>query len=174
MAPLELVMGIPFLLFLVASTWSLGRVALSKQATAVKVRNATFAQRTTPDRPSRAIRTSFPNPDEAMALSSLADHTRGNLRGNTTSSVRVSHWLGGQRHPREQTMLIVNTWDHRQVDMTTTAPHFSVMTRMVRDIDDIDLGNLNIGELVSNAVINRIERMLQDQLFSIMSSFPGL
>lgn len=134
MASLELVMGLPFLMFLIASIWAIGRVGLAKQAAAIQVRHYAWQQRLEPEqRSSKLSSQSLADPDHAMALTSIAFPGSGILHGETKQQVSVPNWLGGQVNPTAKTAMTVRTWSHREVDMSSSRPHFGLFLRMGED-----------------------------------------
>ena len=131
MAPLELVLGLPFLLFLVASIWSIGRVGLGKQAAEIQARQYTWKQRMEPDRRSPDLASqSFPNPDSPLSVFSGINPGSGIFNGETKQDVSVPRWLGSRARPEGKTSLTVHTWSHHQVDMSSSRPHFHLLVKM--------------------------------------------
>src|SRR6056297_998049 len=117
MAPLELVIGMPFLLLVVATCWSIGSVALGRQAAAMQTRHQGWNQRTDPARRRHAMASLRPT---------------GNLLADQrTRSVRVAGWLGTTKNPESRSAVVVGTWDHRDVpEMGNNGPHVFLFPKL--------------------------------------------
>ena len=136
-APLELVLGLPFVMFLIASMFAIGKVGLAKQSAAIATRQHTWEQRLEPHRRSSELELQeFREPDIALAVSSIVYGGSGILRGEAKEDVAVPNWLGGNASPRGRTALVVRTWSHRQVDMSSSRPHFDLIWRMGQNPGD--------------------------------------
>lgn len=129
MASLELVLGMPFLLLVVATAWSIVMTGLGQQVASIEARHHGWSMRTatggTPAQVHSATRTSSPQP-----LTSL-DPNSDILIAMTERSVGVAGWLGGSVVARGRVAVTIGTWDHRDVpEMNNAGPHIFLFPRL--------------------------------------------
>lgn len=122
MAPLEFVLGIPFLLLLFTFIFSLGFAFLNKTTVSIEVRHAVWKTRDDPANWG----------DDALSVWTAIDPNSGAVEDERTKSARVANWLGGSLTVRSKAAVLTGTWDSRQVDVfEKEEPHLGVLEKML-------------------------------------------
>lgn len=116
-------MGLPFLLLVVVTGWSIGKAAMGRQVAAIDARQQGFAQRP-------SSRNSFRQVNRAMES---LDPSSGMRRTQVTKDVRVARFLGNRVQPSSEVTVVVGTWDHNGVkEMGRAGPHVFLFPKLAK------------------------------------------
>ncbi|TWU03692.1 coiled-coil domain-containing protein [Neorhodopirellula pilleata] len=122
MAPLEFVMGLPFLMLLFGFIFMLGRVTLEQSDSAIVARYEGWKDRS--DQSTWAD-------DELSVVATMTADT-GRAMGDGKRSVKVYSWLGGTIDTNSTNVVLSGTWDSDQVQtFNEKEPHFKILEKML-------------------------------------------
>ena len=129
-APLELVLSLPFLAALFAITLSIGALSMGRSTTSIEARQLTWSARPFAQIPAGLVNT---DSSETLPLTLLAsvNPTSGELYGETEQPVALARSIG-ERTARGRSGLVMNTWDYRTLgdDFSGSGPHYRILARM--------------------------------------------
>src|SRR5262245_36895212 len=108
MAPLELVMSLPFVLVVAAMTMSLGFAALGRYDAATNARYAAWKMRSDPNsKPDGVVESSY---KKSTALSSFSiDALDGEIYVRTQREVQLFPWLGNMANAESGTAVLTDS-----------------------------------------------------------------
>ncbi len=135
-APIELVMGLPFLLVVVASCYSIGKAVVGKQVATIEVRRYGWTLARDPENANASrnlVRQGWLEASSPQsAMTSL--NPKSDIRlFETEKRTRIARWLGDSVRPRGRTAVVVGTWDHEDVpEMNRLAPHVFLFGKVAR------------------------------------------
>lgn len=122
MAPLEFVLGLPFLLLLFTFIFSLGFAFLNKTTVSIEVRHAVWK--------SRDDQANWGN--DALSVWTAIDPNGGAVEDERTKTAKIAKWLGGSLAVRSKASVLTGTWDSRQVGVfDKEEPHLGVIEKML-------------------------------------------
>ncbi|QDV66471.1 hypothetical protein Poly24_01570 [Rosistilla carotiformis] len=118
-------MGLPFLLLVVATMWSVGKASIGKHQAAIEARRHVWTLRTAPTQTSTNLKSQNYVRDAPMER--LDRPTLGMVSGEAEENIRIAGWLGSSTRPTSKTAVLAGTWDHQQVNMDD---RFDIAVRM--------------------------------------------
>ena len=131
-APLELVMGLPFLFAVFAMLLSLGYVSLRKGMVTADVRREVWKLRDPDQQGSGITNKEGPQSYVPMAVIPPPSSDEGMVYGEVQGSVRVFSRGGGSVSPTSGTAVLIGSWDHREIDdFNDRGPHLEIIERIL-------------------------------------------
>ena len=134
MAPLELVMSLPFLLGVFAMLLSIGFVSLEKARVVVAARHDVWTLRQDPSASPAGMQVESDSNPKPFSVTGANHDTSGLVYGKVTGNAKRFAWLGGPVQPQGQAAVLAQSWDSKQVsdfDDQPDGPHLSVLDRMI-------------------------------------------
>ncbi len=132
MAPLEFVMGLPFLMMVMAIIYAVAYAGVHKTQVVLQARHQVWTMRE--DTHSHSLenykRVKDTKPLRLISLL-VGKEMPGEISGIGSSSWKTYPWLGGNKTTKSRTVLITGTWDHTEItEFNSSGPHFSVLERI--------------------------------------------
>lgn len=146
MASLEFVMGLPFLMLVMAIIYAVAYAGVNKTKVVFQARHQVWKMRESSN--SHTLqnykRVTDTKPMKLLAGTQENDMP-GEVSGAGSSNWTTYSWLGGSKSTRSSTVIITGTWDHKEItNFNSDGPHFGVLDR---------IGGMNTGPLT---VLDRI------------------
>jgi hypothetical protein len=146
-ASLEFVMGLPFLMLVMAIIFSVAYAGVNRTKVVFQARHQVWKMREDGHSHTlqKYIRIKDTKPMNPVAGMSEKDMP-GEISGAGNSKWKTYSWLmGGNLSTQSATIIITGTWDHKEItNFNSSGPHFGVLDR---------IGGINTGPL---AVLDRI------------------
>lgn len=140
MAPLEFIMGLPFLMGVMAIIWAVAYAGVHKTKVVLQARNQVWAMREESNTHSlenyKRLKDTKPL---SWLIFRIGNEMPGQVSGVGSSSWETYAWLGGNETTKSSTLLITGTWDHSEVtEFNSSGPHLGVLDRIV-GLEDVGL-----------------------------------
>ena len=132
MAPLEFVMGLPFLMMVMAIIYAVAYAGVHRTQVVFQARHQVWTMRN--DNHTHSLEKYIRVKDTKPLR--LGQYLRqyemaGEISGVGSSSWKTYPWLGGNKTTKSSTVLITGTWDHAEItEFNAGGPHFSVLERI--------------------------------------------
>lgn len=131
MASLEFVMGVPFLMLVMACIYTLAYAGVSKTDMVCQVRHQVWSMRESSH--SHNLQ-NYKRIDDTQPMTLTAGTSEkdmpGEISGTRSGSWSTYSWLGSHTS-QSGTMIITGTWDHTEItNFDSNGPHFSVLQRI--------------------------------------------
>lgn len=140
MAPLEFVMGLPFLLLLFSFFFSLGFAFLNKTTVAINARHEVWQ--------AREDQSHWSN--DALSIFSALNDDSGVHEKELQQDVKIAQWLGGALTVKSKAAVLTGTWDSRQIPTFDEGdPHTRLMEKMLGS----NLGLLGVGDSILHKLL---------------------
>ena len=132
MASLEFVMGLPFLMMVMAMIYAVAYAGVHKTKVVFQVRHQVWTMRE--DSHSHTLQNykRIKDTKPLRLLSGASENDMpGEISGIGSSSWTTYVWLGGNKNTKSKTVIITGTWDHKEItEFNSSGPHFSVLERI--------------------------------------------
>lgn len=131
-ATLEFVLGLPFLMLVMAIIFAVAYTGVNKTKVVFQVRHQVWTMRE--DNHSHTLqnykRIKDTKPMQLTAGTSEKDMP-GEISGTGATTWKTYSWLGGNKTATSNTVIITGTWDHKEItNFDSAGPHFSVLQRI--------------------------------------------
>jgi hypothetical protein len=132
MASLEFVMGLPFLLMMMAIIYAVAYAGVHKTKVVFQARHQVWTMREDSHSHSLERYKRITDTKPMRLLSGVSENDMpGEVSGIGSSSWTTYSWLGGNKTTKSSTVIITGTWDHKEItDFNSSGPHFSVLERI--------------------------------------------
>ena len=146
MAPLEFVLGLPFLMLLFGFTFMLGFVILGQADTAITARHEVWKLRDS----------SSTWADDFFSVATAVEPDTGRADQVKREDVKIYSWLGGKAETRSRVVVLSGTWDSNQAQLfNKDEPHLSVLDKMLDGphlgpLSNLLGGKLKVGEATAS------------------------
>ncbi len=115
MAPLELVMSLPFLLAISAIIFSIGVASLGKSTAAIDARHYVWKRRSNPPQNLPQLKNPTYNKTYALSVLSEFQHLPGEVYGEYENKMKVAPWLAPVARAVSGASVLASSWDHEEV-----------------------------------------------------------
>ncbi len=132
MAPLEFVMGLPFLMMVMAIIYAVAYAGVHKTKVVFQARHQVWTMREDSHSHTLEKYKRIKDTKPMRFLSGVsANDMPGEISGIGSTSWTTYSWLGGNKTTKSSTVIITGTWDHQEItDFNSSGPHFSVLERI--------------------------------------------
>jgi hypothetical protein len=132
LATVEFVMGLPFLMLVMAIIYAVAYAGVNKTKAVFQVRHQVWKMRE--DHQKHKLqdykRVKDTKPMQLTAGTS-ENNMPGEISGSGISNWKTYSWLGGNKTTKSKTVIITGTWDHKEItNFNNDGPHFSVLQRI--------------------------------------------
>lgn len=130
LAPLEMVLSLPFLVGISAMIFSLGWTTLYRSVAVTQARQHVWELRADPTQSSPKLKGKRHTSTTALSASNL-NPLSGSLYGEVEHEIDL--YVGfGRATPKGRSCVVANTWDHKALggDFNGNGPHYRVLGRM--------------------------------------------
>ena len=133
LASLEFVMGLPFLMMVMAIIYAVAYAGVHKTKVVLQARHQVWTMRE--DQHSHRLdnyrRISDTKPMK-LSIDTPINDMPGEISGTGTSTWTTYAWLGGNKTAQSKALVITGTWDHSEItEFNSNGPHISVLERIV-------------------------------------------
>jgi hypothetical protein len=131
-ATLEFVLGIPFLMLVMAIVFSVAYAGVNKTKVVFQARHQVWKMRE--DNQSHNL-VNYKRVKDTKPMYLLASVSENNMPGEISGAGSASwstySWLGGTASTKSRTVIITGTWDYKEItNFNSSGPHFSVLERI--------------------------------------------